>query len=291
MKQLFATLTAVALFVGAVAAHAAELRGEVLVTGDQLTLGDLFVGLAAEQAMMPIAAAPEPGRSVTLDEGWVTRVALAFNVPWEPQRRTAGVTIRRADAEQLAAVADTIHSELSGFIVEAAVEVDPAPAAPVEPASDPLLALVMPEAVPETVQDTDPMISIPVLSRRLRRDDVIGAGDIIWIEVPDDHQAAAYVRDAETLVGMSLSRGAIPGRPIQIGSVIPPLVVSRNDTVTMLLQHGALSVTARGRAMEDGAVGDRIRVANVDSSRIVDARVIGPGTVTVQIGLQMAAVQ
>lgn len=291
MKQLFATLTAVAVFVGAVAAHAAELRDEVLVTGDQLTLGDLFDGLSADRAMMPIAAAPEPGRSVTLGDGWVTRVALAFDVPWEPRHRGEGVTIRRANAEQLALVADTLHSELSGFIVEAAIETDPAPAAVAEPAPAPLLALVMPEAEPETLPEADPMISIPVLSRRLRRDDVIGATDIIWIEVPDDNRAAAYVRDAEALVGMSLSRGAIPGRPIQLGSLAPPLVVTRNDTVTMLLQHGALSVTARGRAMEDGAVGDHIRVANVDSSRIVDARVIGPGTVSVRIGLQLAAVR
>ena len=291
MKQLLATLTAVALFVGAVAAHAAELRDDVMVTGDQLTLGDLFVGLSPDQAMMPIAAAPGPGQSVTLDEGWVTRVALAFDVPWRPQRGDDGVTIRRADAEQLAAVTDTLHGELSGFIVEAAVETTPEPSPIAEPVADPLLALVMPQSEPAATPADDPMISIPTLSRRLRRDEVIGAHDIMWIEVPDDNRAAAYVRDADVLVGMSLSQGAIPGRPIQMGSVAPPMVVVRNDTVTMLLQHGALSVTARGRAMEDGAVGDRIRVVNVDSSRVVDARVVGPGTVVVRIGLQMAAIQ
>ena len=135
------------------------------------------------------------------------------------------------------------------------------------------------------------MISVPTVSRRMRRDDVVGARDIIWIEVPNDNLAAAYVRDADELIGMSLSQGAIPGRPIQMGSLTSPLVVTRNDAVTMLLQHGSLSVTARGRALEDGAVGDRIRVANVDSSRVVDARVVGPGTVLVEIGLQMAAIQ
>ena len=291
MKQLFATLTAAALFVGAVAAHAAELRDDVMVTGDQLTLGDLFVGLSADRAMMPIAAAPQPGRSVTLGDEWVTRVALAFDVPWEPQRGDESVTIRRANAMQMAAVTDTIHSELSGFIIEAAVEVRPEAVPTVEPMPDPLLALVMPEPAEVIAPEIDPTITIPTLSRRLHRDDVIGARDIIWIEVPDDNRAAAYVRDADDLIGMSLSQGAIPGRPIQFGSVAPPLVVTRNDAVTMLLQHGSLSITARGRAMEDGAVGDRIRVANVDSSRVVDARVIGPGTVAVQIGLELASIQ
>ncbi len=291
MKQLLATLTACALFVGAVAAHAADLRDDVVVTGDELTLGDLFTGLSADRAMMPIAAAPGPGQSVTLGYDWVTRVALAFDVPWEPRRGQDGVTIRRADAEELAAVTDAIRAELSGFIVEAAVATDPVPPQVTEPAPSTLLALVTPEPVQAAMPEEEPMISVPTVSRRMRRDDVVGARDIIWIEVPNDNLAAAYVRDADELIGMSLSQGAIPGRPIQMGSLTSPLVVTRNDAVTMLLQHGSLSVTARGRALEDGAVGDRIRVANVDSSRVVDARVVGPGTVLVEIGLQMAAIQ
>ena len=200
-----------------------------------------------------------------------------------------GGTQSPAGAEEMADLADTMHGELSAFIARA--EIDSAPAAPpvVDVPAEPvaLPAVVEIEAEPEP----EPLLAIPVLARRMRRNDVIGAGDIIWIEVPDDNRAATYVRDADSLIGMSLSQGGIPGRPIQLGAVSPPLVVTRNEPVTMLLQRGALAVSARGRAMEDGAIGDRIRVANVDSSRVVDARVIGPGTVAVQIGLQLAAIQ
>jgi len=50
--------------------------------------------------------------------------------------------------------------------------------------------------------------------------------------------------------------------------------------VTMLFRHGALVISARGRALIDGSEGEIIRVLNVDSGRTVEATVIAPDTVS-----------
>jgi len=42
-----------------------------------------------------------------------------------------------------------------------------------------------------------------------------------------------------------------------------------------------MTLTAQGRAVEPGALGDTIRVANATSNQIVEAKIDGPNTVTV----------
>jgi flagella basal body P-ring formation protein FlgA len=43
-----------------------------------------------------------------------------------------------------------------------------------------------------------------------------------------------------------------------------------------------MSLTARGRALEDGAMSDTIRVENIQSQRKVSGTVTGPGVVVVE---------
>lgn len=132
MKQILVMLAAAACFILAVAAHAATLRPEVLVTGEQVTLGDLFDGLPADRAMVAVARAPGPGRTVTLDAGWITRVAQTYGVAWTPGRGERRVVIRRASAEELAALAAAMHDQLSAFLARSST-----PAAPAAEAADP----------------------------------------------------------------------------------------------------------------------------------------------------------
>ena len=56
--------------------------------------------------------------------------------------------------------------------------------------------------------------------------------------------------------------------------------------VTIVLRSGALMLTARGKALEDGAEGASVRVLNPRSERVVQATVISPDTVEIQ-SLQM----
>ena len=61
-----------------------------------------------------------------------------------------------------------------------------------------------------------------------------------------------------------------------------PQVVSRGELVVMTFQRGALTLTAQGKALENGAKGDVIRIVNANSSRTLEARVTGDGEVQVE---------
>ena len=62
MKQIFAMLFAVAVFIAAVAAEAATLRSEAVIRGDRVLLGDLFDGLSPDLAGTAIAGTQQSYR-------------------------------------------------------------------------------------------------------------------------------------------------------------------------------------------------------------------------------------
>jgi flagella basal body P-ring formation protein FlgA len=58
-----------------------------------------------------------------------------------------------------------------------------------------------------------------------------------------------------------------------------PLVVERNQNVVIRIEKPGLLITALGKTMENGRAGEYIKVRNVDSQRIILAKVNEDGTV------------
>jgi flagella basal body P-ring formation protein FlgA len=68
-------------------------------------------------------------------------------------------------------------------------------------------------------------------------------------------------------------------RPEMVGYPEPPVLLKRNQNVVIKIDRLGLLVTANGKAVQDGKVGECIRVQNVDSQRIIMAKVNEDGTV------------
>jgi flagella basal body P-ring formation protein FlgA len=62
-------------------------------------------------------------------------------------------------------------------------------------------------------------------------------------------------------------------QPYATGSGESPLVVKRNQRVVIRIEQPGFVITAAGMVLEDGRVGEHIRVRNVDSQRIILARI------------------
>lgn len=81
--------------------------------------------------------------------------------------------------------------------------------------------------------------------------------------------------------------GKVAKRPINLGdsirtsSVTAPEVIQRGDTVNVTAVSGGIAVSTSGIAMNDGKVGQQIRVQNLKSERIIKARVTAKGQVQV----------
>ena len=59
------------------------------------------------------------------------------------------------------------------------------------------------------------------------------------------------------------------------------MVVAKGALVTLLLQTPSMRLTARGRALDEGVIGDSIRVANAQSRTVVAGVVLANGQVAV----------
>ncbi|MCX7358390.1 MAG: flagellar basal body P-ring formation chaperone FlgA [Alphaproteobacteria bacterium] len=61
------------------------------------------------------------------------------------------------------------------------------------------------------------------------------------------------------------------------GRTIADAAVRRGDFVNLVYEMPGMSLNMRARALEDGAVGQGIRLVNTSSNRTIDAIVTGPG--------------
>lgn len=315
MVQIAAMLAAALMFVVAMAtADAAGLREEALIEGEHVRLGDLFDGLPPARADTVIARAPSIGRAVTLQPDWIRRVARAYGVTYRPDMRGETIILRRAgklvpdeaiDDALLAALEDHLSEgrvRLTRAGGDGALYVPAQAEASVamadfrfEPVTGQFTAALVAPAEGEPVSratitgQAEAVVDIPVPARRLRADMVIAAGDIAWIEIPARRIRTDIAMTEDELLGMSPRRTLAPERPVRLSEIRAPVIVGRGASVRMRYVSGTLAITTLGRALEDGADGEVIRVVNIDSSRTIEAVVSGPDTVTVLSGIAAVA--
>lgn len=127
----------------------------------------------------------------------------------------------------------------------------------------------------------DVEVAMPVPVRRIRPGEIIEASDLTTIRMSLDRAGAGFIASADSLIGQSPRRQLSTGRLVQVGSVGTPIVVQRNRPVTLVYEDGALILAARGRALQEGGVGDIVRVMNIASSTVVTGTVTGAETVSV----------
>jgi flagella basal body P-ring formation protein FlgA len=83
----------------------------------------------------------------------------------------------------------------------------------------------------------------------------------------------------ETVIGLRARRSLATGHLLVEGDLEPVPLVLRNETVRVLLRQGAIEIEMRGEVLADGWLGDRVRVRNPMTRRLMTAVVSGPGEV------------
>jgi flagella basal body P-ring formation protein FlgA len=116
-----------------------------------------------------------------------------------------------------------------------------------------------------------------LMARTIRAQAVIGPQDITSVAaiVPGTLQAG------DPVVGMEARIVLYAGRPIRPGDIGPPAIVERNQVVALVYRQNGLTITAEGRALGRGGVGDRLRVMNLGSRNTVMGEVLGDGSISV----------
>lgn len=126
-------------------------------------------------------------------------------------------------------------------------------------------------------------VPVVVLSASQARGAIIGPGDISLEERNISTLAMGYLLDPERATGMELRRGLSVGAVLTANVLTQPRIVQRGQSVTLLAEGTGIVVRMAGEALQDGTLGERIRVRNTRSRRIVEGVVDGPGVVRVII--------
>lgn len=287
-------------------ADAASLRSDPAVTGDRIRLGDLFTEIG-DKADSLVAQAPAPGQKAVFDAAYLGRIALAFRIDWKPTGGHDRVIVSRASRViGTDEISDALSRALSVKLPSGRIQVDldipslelhvpvdrkeplQVESLSVIPTGSRFTAVLVTPSGSSTPQRltvagrATSMVEVPVLIRRVASNELITASDIAWVETRAD-QAVDLVLSEAQLVGQIPRRPLSANMPVRLRDIQSPRAVSKNALVTMVLKSPSLTITAQGRAMQDGAMGDVIRVTNTQSNRVIEATVSGANTVSVQL--------
>ncbi|WP_323767728.1 flagellar basal body P-ring formation chaperone FlgA [Antarctobacter sp.] len=97
----------------------------------------------------------------------------------------------------------------------------------------------------------------------------------------DPAQVTGAFARLDAVVGQEARVAIYPGRAVMRGAVGQPALVDRNQAVELVYAHAGLRIKAEGRALGRGAVGERIRVMNVDSRTVLFGTISPDGSILV----------
>jgi flagella basal body P-ring formation protein FlgA len=92
---------------------------------------------------------------------------------------------------------------------------------------------------------------------------------------------AEYFRTMAEAIGKTAKRALGPGELLSQTFVDEVSLVRNGETVKLLVESGSLRMTAQVRALQNGKLGDAIKVRNTDTDRVITAVVTGRGEVRV----------
>ncbi|MDW9571030.1 flagellar basal body P-ring formation protein FlgA [Sinorhizobium meliloti] len=101
------------------------------------------------------------------------------------------------------------------------------------------------------------------------------------VDVTNPDLRDGYVRSIDEVDGMVTKRTLLPGRVILASALREQYAVERGSTARLVFNTGGLTITAAGSPLQDAAVGDLIRVRNVDTGVIVSGTVMADSTIHV----------
>ncbi len=115
----------------------------------------------------------------------------------------------------------------------------------------------------------------------LSRGRVLSEDDIIFTKIDILRQHHGVFTQLDDLVGNVIKRSVREGDVYTPSMLRMAEVVKRGQGVLIVAKKGTLQVQMRGVAQKAGAIGDIIKVQNVNSKRVVEAEIIDVGQVKV----------
>ncbi len=122
-----------------------------------------------------------------------------------------------------------------------------------------------------------------VASHMIRPGEEVGPESYELVERDVTQVRGKYYVDSLMLEGMQTRRTLSMGDVITDQHLQKIPVVKRGDAIQLIARADRMSMSTAGEALQDGGVGDRIRVKNSDSGKVIYGHVLEGGIIQVGI--------
>jgi flagella basal body P-ring formation protein FlgA len=252
-----------------------------------------------------LGPAPAPGDRIVVEAPQLAAIARDFGVAWRPRSgaeravlERGGVTLSQAAvmvplrAALIAAGAPSDSDiDLPGFVPPMLpsgsvphVEIMQSSYDAVGAKFEAQLSVAADDMAPVRVRLAGSVIAVieaAVLTRHVRSGSILQAEDVRVARVHASLLRGSTPLPAVSLIGMAIRHDVPTGQPLTAADVTRPILVTRNALVHMALDAGGISLSAQGVALEEGGLGDRVRVQNPASRAVVLAEITAEGEVRV----------
>ena len=133
-------------------------------------------------------------------------------------------------------------------------------------------------ATPNRSNPAAPVLYKVLVSKELlKRGTVITPAMFSTAEMPAAGMENQIISDTKLLKNLELVRDLTPNTPLRSYDVKNAVLVKRGEDVLVTAGEGqGFSITMRAQALQDGGLGEQIRLKNVDSGRSLQGVITGP---------------
>lgn len=145
----------------------------------------------------------------------------------------------------------------------------------------PIFSRTQPEKKGWVVAQVKRYQNIPVLNQSVKMGDIFSKGMFV-LEKRMLLNPRETVQKIEVVEGMQASRFVNAGQVLTYADLKKETVVKRGQMVKVLAGNSAIEVSMSGQVEEMGAIGDVVKVRNVDSQKVFAAKVVDRGVVRIE---------
>jgi len=283
------------------------LRGEVLVTGDIVRIGDL-VDNAGDRGGIAVFRAPDPGHTGSLTAARVAEALRAHKIASIDVRGLDEIAVTRASRvisiqEVEKSLVAALATRFGLHDADMRVTFDHAwPAIHADAHTPPAIHVARLTFDPRSGRfDAGIVIAgaaakatslrltgtaaqtreVAVAARTIARGDILQADDIAIEHRAKTDMPSDAIQDRQGAIGLAVRQPINAGQVLRAGTLAKPELVRRNEPVIMTFEQPGLSLTLRGKALDSGAKGDIVNVVNLQSKRTLQGVVSGQNRVTI----------
>jgi flagella basal body P-ring formation protein FlgA len=120
---------------------------------------------------------------------------------------------------------------------------------------------------------------LPVLKSSVVAGDVVAAKNVTDAWIPMRRGFQDFITDGAFIAGKRARQSIMAGDPVPPRFLDQPIVITRNQQVTLVVRKGDLEITGRATTVDQGPLGATVEVINVATKKRMRARIIDERTV------------